>query len=1645
MAQAKIMDLTVACQSFPDLPAHEIHRENLLGAIETIFAGNNEIVIIEGAEGMGKTTLLTQFVRNYPQHALSLFIRDTSRWTSAPELLLRDLSNQLQWVLAHRELWAQEDVNETTLGLNLYELRRRARRRGETYYFVIDGLDEVPEQVRDAILALLPFGNPPHFRFLLASAPDQLAMLLPPKSRGKPFQLPSFNLDETKKYLHDLTSTQDTINEIYHTCNGTPGYLATVRRVLESGTDEQTLLQRLPETLPELFRLEWERARVAKEQPLDLLLALLAYSPRSHALAELAHILGIEKAAIETLCQGIGFIQVDAQNEIPRFISTAFRTFAREQLRHLKEEVYDRLITDLQRAPESDVALADLPRYLEERKRFDDLLEYLSPDHFTQLLERHQSLVPLQQMASLGVEAAQQLERDGDLTRFSLQKAVMIELGKAVIWRSEVAAYMALDDYTAALALAQGTSLKEDRLHLLAVIVKAKRKQGLAAEPELVEQIHQLYQQIDHATLGERAVEIASDLLYVDPSLAIELVEQATASDTTEDARDWAFAKLSVAAYTAQSEHLQPEDTIERIRGHIGAALPRQFTTKLSLLTGDYSTTEIIAEVSKIENVRTRLELLSEWTLKNRERADAREVVEFALELAIQTIEYTPSARILRELASPLPFSTDVPALKRLVGIFDSQKGTIEQLGPAEEVIRLALLLAQAEGGYNLEAARNRLIDIYFSIEALEDLDTKTACLAWYVAALVDIDPQMEFERQEGLHTLMDEELKKSIERLLNVTADHYRATRRIIKALAKTRPDMGLQVSRQLNKELDRDLALGELVDSALHVAPRKVDLLLIERAISHFAIPQLRDVALLAFIEWLSTTATEDWETLLQRALPLMNRIKEMGDASHRARAYSLVYPVLIQHGAGRYDELAASFLESLELTWESIDLGWRKINTGFKLVENLAACSLDKARAFLRHIEQIRDSITIDASIPASTYVACLRLTVRAYSSLLPRRLIRQEDTELLANLINFVPSYGERVRLWTELVLHCHLNTQSHENKRLVDEHVKPLLRMIPNEDQYYRNWVTVIAAPALYYAHQQTALDQIAQLPQRDRDAAYAEICEFILTKHSSFEPHEHVPGTGYDLTYEEMIDICELLGKMEYDAMIYHFIEAVADTLVARRYRDRYSAQQRTAIASRLETVATTKFPTARHIQHEGYKIAAQAQVCRIRQANVQAWESLIRAAQAIPNLADQAYVLSLIASAMPTREASRRKQLLETAKALIGQIPITLDKVEHYRTFASRIQEIEPALCKECLQLSMKATAGNESRDMHATRRQIIDLAYRVDQQFAESLVELVDDDPARTRLKKRLEVLKLKNQMLTQMRSLSDLQVSAASAYAEAAWMLLGALHAGRIDTLHHEQIRLFLPIAANLPIRKSYPLLAWFIENAKKRLAHTDEARRYLRPLYDAMLIATELSAKMAARSLTGLKQGKDRAVRAANGTSQLIRAGERERALQFLKSWFEGKVRDYLKICDPYFGLEDLEVLQLLRSVNPNCQVQILTSRRHQEDSGVAQPWGEAYSAYWRTHISDQDPPNTEIFIVGTAPGGQLPVHDRWWLTSGCGLRCGTSFNGLGHGRDSEISLLSPEEAEVFELEVDQYLLRKKREHRGERLLYTISVL
>lgn len=161
MAEATIMDLTVVCQSFPEILEPQIHRDNILDTIDTIFKGDTNLIVIEGVEGIGKTTLLAQFAKRYPDNALSLFIKPTSIWTYDPKILQFDLCDQIQWALRKEKLEEPEDADDAFLRNSLLKLRKRARTNRELFYFVVDGLHDIPEEdkhIRKPILDMLPLG-----------------------------------------------------------------------------------------------------------------------------------------------------------------------------------------------------------------------------------------------------------------------------------------------------------------------------------------------------------------------------------------------------------------------------------------------------------------------------------------------------------------------------------------------------------------------------------------------------------------------------------------------------------------------------------------------------------------------------------------------------------------------------------------------------------------------------------------------------------------------------------------------------------------------------------------------------------------------------------------------------------------------------------------------------------------------------------------------------------------------------------------------------------------------------------------------------------------------------------------------------------------------------------------------------------------------------------------------------------------------------------------------------------------------------------------------------------------------------------------------------------------------------------------------
>jgi len=240
--------------------------------------------------------------------------------------------------------------------------------------------------------------------------------------------------------------------------------------------------------------------------------------------------------------------------------------------------------------------------------------------------------------------------------------------------------------------------------------------------------------------------------------------------------------------------------------------------------------------------------------------------------------------------------------------------------------------------------------------------------------------------------------------------------------------------------------------------------------------------------------------------------------------------------------------------------------------------------------------------------------------------------------------------------------------------------------------------------------------------------------------------------------------------------------------------------------------------------------------------------------------------------------------------------------------------------------------------------------------------------------------------------------------------------------------------------MDLQDAYTVFSWTIENAVRRHADTDQAKTLLRPLYEAVRLSSELAFRIASRIRSVTDQGIDIARRSDDSSeSGLIRPGEREKALKMLKKW-ASEATGFIKITDPFLGLEELEFIKLIRSENPDIEIFILTSRKHQIDSQIQQPWDDSYQSYWRLHVSDADPGEIKVIMIGKGSQGGHPIHDRWWLSENSGLRLGTSTNSLGL-RVSEISIISEAELPNMLSEVDGLISGQVRTIENERLWYS----
>ena len=264
------------------------------------------------------------------------------------------------------------------------------------------------------------------------------------------------------------------------------------------------------------------------------------------------------------------------------------------------------------------------------------------------------------------------------------------------------------------------------------------------------------------------------------------------------------------------------------------------------------------------------------------------------------------------------------------------------------------------------------------------------------------------------------------------------------------------------------------------------------------------------------------------------------------------------------------------------------------------------------------------------------------------------------------------------------------------------------------------------------------------------------------------------------------------------------------------------------------------------------------------------------------------------------------------------------------------------------------------------------------------------------------------------------------------------LGALNRGRTKPNDIESARKTFLLGGCYALSIGLPLYSWASETIIRKFPSVN-GRALIRHAFAAAAAATAFAFD-SVRTLSDLERRGLATVGSPSTNSILVKDLGRQNALEWVREWLRSTSPSVLRIAEPYFKREDLEILKLVAELCPNCKVHLLLSQVAFKT--IAEPPEDTLRDYWKLHLSDQTPPDTTIVIAGRATDGSSPIHDRWWISDTQGIRFGTSFASLGSGKSSEISSIDEVEASALRKEIDLYLTCSARDIGGVRLRYSV---
>ena len=170
---------------FPETPSPEIPRHNIINTLEKKIK-EYDLFFIEGETGIGKTNILSQFMRLHPNSCIAYFIDPTHPHSYDPDTILREIFRQFHYFIKQKDhhhhhhhdddddLFEYLDYSKPLKNL-MHTVRKKIRK--EKLFLIFDGLSELEESdlslIRSRVIEVLPVGAD-NFKTLFSGSKESL-------------------------------------------------------------------------------------------------------------------------------------------------------------------------------------------------------------------------------------------------------------------------------------------------------------------------------------------------------------------------------------------------------------------------------------------------------------------------------------------------------------------------------------------------------------------------------------------------------------------------------------------------------------------------------------------------------------------------------------------------------------------------------------------------------------------------------------------------------------------------------------------------------------------------------------------------------------------------------------------------------------------------------------------------------------------------------------------------------------------------------------------------------------------------------------------------------------------------------------------------------------------------------------------------------------------------------------------------------------------------------------------------------------------------------------------------------------------------------------------------------------------------------